>query len=107
VQAVLRSRAERFALPGRVPTEIPRPAASPPSAEAEGLPSENAGIRDDAITRDGVVLSLRRKRQGEQCLLFDFVRFGAAAGGAGAGTALDRHHMAIAGDAFEARNHIE
>jgi ribonuclease R len=30
--------------------EIPRPAASPPPAKAEGLP-ENAGLRDDAQTR--------------------------------------------------------
>jgi len=32
---------------GCVEREIPRPAAAPPPAKAEGLP-ENAGLRDDA-----------------------------------------------------------
>jgi hypothetical protein len=39
--------------------------------------------------------------------LFYFVRFGAAAGWAGAGAAFYRHHVAVSGYALQAGQHVE
>jgi hypothetical protein len=52
-------------------------------------------------------LSLRRKCQRQQRFLFYFVRFGAAGGGAGAGAAFYRENVTIAGNALQAREHVE
>src|ERR1700722_6149572 len=52
-------------------------------------------------------ISLRCEGQGQQCFLFYFVRFGAAGGGAGAGAAFYTEDGAVAGDAFQAGEHVK
>ena len=59
------------------------------------------------MSRDASRLSLRGEGQGQQRFLFDLVRFGAAGGGAGAGAAFYREHVAVAGHAPQAREHVE